>query len=54
MMCLGWKTKASCKTRGEVQVVAPANAADACPSITWFWLALGAIGLGAVMQGNKK
>ncbi len=49
MMCLGWKTKASCKTRGEVQVVPPA---DTCPSITWFWLALGAIGLGAVMKGN--
>lgn len=51
MMCLGWKTKASCKTRGEVQVTPPA---DSCPNITWFWLALGAIGIGAIAQGSKE
>jgi len=49
MMCLGWKTKASCKTRGDVQVTQP----TACPSASWFWLALAAIGIGAVAKGGK-
>lgn len=51
MMCLGWKTKQTCPTRGHVQLD---TALATCPSITWFWLALGAIGLGAITQGSKK
>lgn len=47
MMCLGWKTKSECKARPSVNVTQPAGS---CPSITWLYLALAAIGLGAVVK----
>jgi hypothetical protein len=46
MMCLGWMTRPECATRKQEQVTAPA----ACPNINWFWLALGAIGIGALSK----
>lgn len=48
MMCLGWKTKSDCKARPSVNVTQPAG--STCPDITWFYLALAAIGLGAVVK----
>ena len=53
MMCLGWKTRSDCPTRGSVQVTPPTGAAQ-CPDIMWFWVAAVAIGLGAVAKGSKK
>ena len=54
MMCLGWKTKAECKTRGTVEI--GGDQASPCPDITWFYLALAAIGVGAMVQnpGSSK
>jgi hypothetical protein len=46
MMCLGWRTKPTCKTRGEVEVVPP----EGCSNIGWFWAALAVIGLGALVK----
>jgi len=50
MMCLGWKTKANCKARPAVNATEPSNT---CPDISWFWLALAAIGIGTVTKGAK-
>ena len=50
-MCLGWKTKANCKARPAVNVTQPTG--DTCPNISWFWLALAAIGIGTAMKGGK-
>jgi hypothetical protein len=54
MMCLGWKTKSECKTRGTG--IVPGTGTSSCPDITWFYLALAAIGIGALIQnpGGKK
>ena len=43
-MCLGWKKKRQC-----VEVTQPAS----CPDITWFWLGLGVVALGAVVGKGK-
>lgn len=48
MMCLGWKTKSECKARPSVNMAGDDSAK--CPDITWFYLALAAIGLGAVVK----
>ena len=48
MMCLGWKAPKSCNTSSAVQVTNPAS----CPDITWFWLGLGVVLMGAV-TGKK-
>lgn len=45
MMCLGWKAQTAC-----VELTAPGK----CPDITWFWLGLAVVGIGAVMGGGKK
>jgi hypothetical protein len=50
-MCLGWKTKANCKARPAVNVTQPSG--NTCPDITWFYLALAAIGIGTVVKGGK-
>lgn len=50
-MCLGWKTKANCKARPAVNVTQPSG--DTCPNISWFWLALAAIGIGTAVKGSK-
>lgn len=60
MMCLGWNTQETCKVRGQDVIptaanVAAANAAASaeCPDILWFWLAAGAILVGAMAKGGK-
>jgi hypothetical protein len=55
MMCLGWKTKSECKTRGTATVPGTEGPSP-CPDITWFYVALGLIGIGAMMQhqGGKQ
>ena len=45
MMCLGWKAQRAC-----VDLTEPGGCAD----VSWFWLALAAIGVGAVMKGSGK
>jgi hypothetical protein len=44
MMCLGWSTQPTCGTGDAVPIATPQ-----CTSISWFWLALAAIGVGAVL-----
>jgi hypothetical protein len=47
MMCLGWSTRPKCEAREPQVVAAPGSM---CPDITWFWVALAAIGIGAVSK----
>ena len=44
MMCLGWKQQKACNDIGP---------SSACPDITWFWLGLGVVAVGAMMGGGK-
>jgi len=45
MMCLGWKAQKSC-----VDLTQPGG----CPDVSWFWIALGVIGVGALVKGSQK
>lgn len=61
MMCLGWDNNPICQPPDQVTVVAPcpspvaAAAGILCPDISWFWIAAGLVGAGAVMKGaNRK
>ncbi len=60
MMCLGWDNNPICQPPDQVTVVAPcppaASAVGAvCPDITWFWVAAGLVGAGAMLKGaNRK
>lgn len=45
MMCLGWKQQKACN-----DITQPGS----CPDITWFWLGLAVVGIGAVMGGGKE
>jgi hypothetical protein len=48
-LCLGWKNKDKCRT--PLTVGEGNTLADACAETpTWFWLVLGAIGIGAVAK----
>lgn len=58
MMCLGWDNNPICQPPDVVTVVAPCptpTSGVACPDISWFWIAAGLVGAGAVMKGaNRK
>lgn len=64
MMCLGWTNKPYCAARNAAQVVPPSNTAvvvgpgttgviqagGACPDVSWFWLGMAAVVVGAVVK----
>ena len=46
MMCLGWKQQSGCTV--------PVTHPGACPDITWFWVGLGVVAIGALSHAGKK
>lgn len=52
-MCLGWYNRPTCSARRPIDLTSnPATdpTQAQCPDIGWFWLALAAIGIGAVVK----